>query len=87
MDELLTINCGMHPDDHVLYTLLSYNLSFPSLMSVTSLIMPTNNGVALRDFTFEISKLHLMSDVQQTISNLVVRHIIVYNSLLVLQKT
>ena len=43
---------GMHPDDHVLHTFLSYNLSFPSLSPVTSLIVPINDGPVLMDFTF-----------------------------------
>ena len=43
---------GTHPGDHVLHTFLSYNLSFPSLSPVTSLIMPTNDGPVLMDFTF-----------------------------------
>ena len=40
-----------HPDNHVLHT-FRCNLSFPSLSPVTSLIMPTNNGSVLMDFTF-----------------------------------
>ena len=43
---------GMHSDNHVLYTFLSYNLSFPLLSLVTSPIMPANNGPVLMDFTF-----------------------------------
>ena len=39
----------MHPDNHVLYTFLSYNLSFPSLSPVTSLVMLTNDGPDLID--------------------------------------
>ena len=42
---------GTHPDDHVLHTLLSYNLSFHSLNLVTSLITPANNGPVLMNFT------------------------------------
>ena len=38
-----------HPDYHVLHTFLSHNLSFPSLSSVTSLIMPTNHDPVLMD--------------------------------------
>ena len=52
MDELLTIDCGMYPDNHMIHTFLSCNLSFPSLSPVTSLIIPTNNGPVLMDFTF-----------------------------------
>ena len=44
---------GTHLGDHVLHTFLSYNLSFLSLSPVTSLIMPTNDGPVLMDFTFE----------------------------------
>ena len=54
---------GMHPDDHMLHTFLSYNLSFPSLNPITSLITPTNNGTVLMNFTFGTSKLHPMLDV------------------------
>ena len=42
----------MNPDNHVLHTFLSCNLSFPSLSPVTSLITPTNDGPVLMDFTF-----------------------------------
>ena len=41
-----------NPDNHVLHTFLSCNLSFPSLSPVTSLITPTNDGPILMDFTF-----------------------------------
>ena len=37
-------------DNHVFHIFLSYNLSFPSLSPVTSLIMPTNDGPVLTDF-------------------------------------
>ena len=50
---------GTHPDNHVLHTFLSYNFSFPSLSTVTSLIPPTNDSPVLMDFTFGISKLHM----------------------------
>ena len=40
----------MHLDDHVLHTFLSYNLSFPSLSPVTSLITPSNDDPVLMDF-------------------------------------
>ena len=58
----------MHPDNHVLHTFLSYNLSFPeSSKAVTSLIMPTNDGPVLIDFAFgrrkQFQKLPLTSDV------------------------
>ena len=43
---------GTHPDNRVLHTFLSYNLSFSLLSPVTSFIMPTNNGPVLMDFTF-----------------------------------
>ena len=36
-----------HPDNHMLHTFLSCNLSFSSLSPVTSLIMPTNDGPVL----------------------------------------
>ena len=39
----------IHPDNHVLHTFLSYNLSFPLLSPITSLIMPTNDGPILMD--------------------------------------
>ena len=42
----------VHPDNHVLHTFLSCNLSFPSLSPVTSLITPTNDGPVLMNFTF-----------------------------------
>ena len=48
MDELLEI----HPDNHMLHTFLSYNLSFPSPSAVTSLITPTNDDPVLMDFAF-----------------------------------
>ena len=54
---------GTHPDDHILHTYLSYNLSFPSLSPVTTLITPTNDIPVLMDYTFGISKLHQTSDV------------------------
>ena len=41
-----------NPDNHMLHTFLSCNLSFPSLSPVTSLITPTNDGLVLMDFTF-----------------------------------
>ena len=42
----------VHPDNHVLHTFLSCNLSFPSLSPVNSPITPTNNGPVLMDYTF-----------------------------------
>ena len=54
---------GTHPDDHVLHIFLSYNFPFLQLNPVTSLIMPTNDGPVLMDFTVGNSKLHLTSDV------------------------
>ena len=39
-----------NPDNHVLHTFLSCNLSFPSLSPVTSLITPANDGPVLMDF-------------------------------------
>ena len=54
---------GTHPDNYVLYTFPSYNLSFPSLSPVTNLIMAANVGPVLMDFTLGNSKLSLMSDV------------------------
>ena len=41
-----------NPDNHVLHTFLSCNLSFHSLSPVTSLIMQTNDGPVLMDITF-----------------------------------
>ena len=38
-------------DNHVLHTFLSFNLSFPSLSPVTSLITATNDSPILTDFT------------------------------------
>ena len=55
--------CVTHPDDHVFYSFLNYNLFFPSLIPVTSLIMLTNNGPVLRESIFSISKLSLIPDV------------------------
>ena len=57
-----------NPDNHVLHTFLSCNLSFPSLSQVTSLIMPTNDGPVLMGITDfwpagTISKPRLTSDV------------------------
>ena len=43
---------GTNPDNHMLQTFLSCNLSFPSPSPVTSLITPTNDGPVLMDFTF-----------------------------------
>ena len=43
---------GMHSGNHMLYTFLSSNLSFPSLNLVTSLITPTNDGPVLMDYIF-----------------------------------
>ena len=56
-----------HPDNHVLHTFTSYNLSFPSLSPVISFITPTNDGPVLIDYTDfwpakMISKLCLLSD-------------------------
>ena len=57
-----------NPDNHMLHTFLSCNLSFPSLSPITSLITPTNDGPVLTDFTlagrnnFKF-KLHLTSDI------------------------
>ena len=45
---------GTHPQYNVFHPLLSYNLSFPSPMPVTRLIMPANNGPILRNFTLGI---------------------------------
>ena len=42
---------GTRPDDHVLYSKLSF-LSL--LMPVTSLIMPTDDGPVLRDYTLGV---------------------------------
>ena len=47
---------GTHQDYHMSHPFLSYNLSFPSLTPVTSLVMPTNNGPILRNFILEILK-------------------------------
>ena len=64
VDELLGILIvEMHPDNHLLHTFPSYNISFPPLSPVTNLITPTNDGSVLMDFTFGISKLRLTSDV------------------------
>ena len=57
MNYLVKYSLGTHSDDHVLHRFLSYNLSLPLLMLVTTLIMPTNDSPALRNFTFGISKL------------------------------
>ena len=45
---------GTHPGDHMLHVFLIYNLSFPSLSPVTSLIMLTIDGAVLMNFTFGI---------------------------------
>ena len=57
-----------NPDNHLLSTFLSCNLSFASLNPVTSLITPTNDGLVLMDFTFDQPEqfqnyVQLMSDV------------------------
>ena len=46
----------MNPDNHVLHTFLSCNLSFSSLSPVTSLITPTNDGPVLIDLLFRASR-------------------------------
>ena len=58
----------MHPDNHMLHTFLSFNLSFPSLSPVTTLITPTNDDPVLMDSALldgarKISKLRLTLDV------------------------
>ena len=45
----LPLIVGTYPDDNILYAFLSCNLSFPSLIPVTNLIMLTNNGPVLRE--------------------------------------
>ena len=53
----IIIDCGNASiDDHVFHSFLSYDLSFPSLMPVTSLITPTNDGPVLRGYTCGFSK-------------------------------
>ena len=71
---------GTHLGDHMLHTFLSYNLSFPSLSPVTTLITPTNVGPVLMDFTFEFQKLRQTLDVLIEIITLMV-NINVYDSL------
>ena len=51
VDPLLTIDCGNTTDDHVFHSKLSF---FLSLMPVTSLIIPTNDGPILRHYTFGV---------------------------------
>ena len=45
----------MNLDNHMLYTFLSCNLSFPSLSPVTSLITPTNDGPVLTNLTLTLT--------------------------------
>ena len=63
VDELLVTIVEMHPNNLVLHTFLSYNLSLPSLSPVTSLIIPTNDGPVLLLAGRTILKLRLTSDV------------------------
>ena len=73
---------GMHPDNHVLHTFLSFNLSFPSLNPVTSLITSTNNGKVFMNYTFGRNDFKLLPGVGCSKIITPTVNITVYDSLL-----
>ena len=71
-----------HPDNHVLHTFLSCNLSYPSLSPVTSLITLTNDCPVLMDLLLDSQKnFKTMPDVGCSKIITATVNIIVYDSL------